>query len=292
MKKCLKFLSFLVIAALPVSATFGYTSGEGSYFKQHDGSDGKSSTACYRDSYGNDEYWFCGKPPQMEKKKKMVDQCQSVQVGRNDDTNYYTHAHAFYFSKGDNQGIYWCCNGTSDTTGSFKKISYKSEVNSTWYDHEEVRTESVAGGTCTWTAKITVCGTVHNPRDKCTKPDNCPAGTKSIDGKCVKLCEDGYGFKKSGGVLSPNCIKCDTTTTQGLNGSECIQCEQNEFFDSNTLECVNKNKWIAIANLAYEKCWLCSSNVDLKKCLLDFTKRPLGATVPESCNIRTATEND
>lgn len=173
--------------------------------------------------------------------------------------------------------------------GGWKEVTSIHKEHPTWglvrAEENKPKSKDVPGGTCNQQVYTTVCGDEVLVTD-CTEPDDCTDGyisrkTSSGTKKCVLPCADGMAFSAG----SDQCVECPITTTSGPVNNECKTCNTTELYDPETSSCKSKTAYYtAIANFAYEKCWLCPDPSNLKTCLLGFTADP-SYTAPDACTL-------
>ncbi len=235
-----------------------------------DGFYANSKSECYVDDEGNDWFWFCGAQTQS---------CNGNKVASRNKITWVYHGDYFNWTKRGGKGNYWCCNGTTSSSGRFVQ-------GTDWIVREESRTETLPEGKCTWIAKINICGDVDNTDDKCTEATGeCTQGLVSHNGKCVVACGDGQAFASD---TSSSCISCDSTATQGISKGVCIKCEANQFFDLETLSCVARSSKLQVSANAFNKCWMCSTPGATYECLKTLsTNRTLDSNsqLQKACSV-------
>ncbi|MBQ7244852.1 MAG: hypothetical protein IJS34_00570 [Alphaproteobacteria bacterium] len=165
--------------------------------------------------------------------------------------------HGQSFKHGSN-ARQWCCGGTGSNSGRF----YAGD---NWITKTESVKETLANGKCTWIRKTNICGQVDNPNDKCTEATtDCSAGFVSHGGKCVKACEEGQAFESA---TSATCVACEPSPTQGVKNGNCIKCSANQFYNTNSLSCVDRSSMVSVSNNAHDDCWMCSTPGALYNCM-------------------------
>lgn len=171
--------------------------------------------------WGKDEYYFCGSHSFT---------CDNDPVEQSEIKNNHVHWYDSKDSETFGSVRYWCCDGKVTDTRKLNTIDKKDKVAGTpgrwvegtdWIVNTEIKTKTVAGGTCTYTETKDICGYTHTNDADCKNPEKaadmveCPDGQyyRVSSGSCVTLCESGYVFESK---TSNRCVECSETSTQGI----------------------------------------------------------------------------
>ena len=215
-----------------------------------------------------------------------------------DEPHWYSSGNlaSLYDEKYKETRYFACCNGNDGTKGTWKEITKYRKEHPTWgfmrAEDNRKKPKNVTGGICYQEVYTNVCGAEVLAKD-CNTATTCDekyAERITSDGskRCVLPCDAGMAFKPN----SDECIECPITATSGIVDNECVVCDASKVYDVVTEECISlTDNYIAIANYAYTKCWLCPEPATLKECLLNFSKNPSTATVPNICKLRPSSSN-
>lgn len=233
-----------------------------------------SNVECYVDTGGNDWFWFCGNQSQS---------CRGNKVAKRNEVTWLYHGQKFNWTKRGGKGNYWCCGGTSSSSGRF----YQGEK---WITKSETITETLPTGKCTWIRKTNICGQIDNPEDKCTEATGeCTTGFVSHNGKCVAACPEGQAFASS---TSSACVACEPSITQGVKKNVCIKCESNQFFDNNTLSCVARSSKLQVSSNAFNDCWMCVTPGAMYNCMKTISNgQTLTGNLQIACSVTGKSES-
>lgn len=244
---------------------------------------------CKVNTAGTNEFWFCG-----ELENETCDDGRNHRKTRN--LHYNKGTVHKYTQDGKMQHFldanYYCCakNGYDENGNPVTKYSGKGNGQfipaNGWTDHTNQVTKTFpGGGKCTWTQKINVCGMVDNPEDEnvfCSKPNDCDIGLVLRNDVCIALCDESANMAFAS-KTSNTCISCEPTKTQGIVDHTCIKCdERTDVFDIEKNGCVKKTSKILAQTTFFDKCWLCYTPEDLRKCLKNVSN---GVAVPEQCKM-------
>ena len=208
-----------------------------------------------------DEYYFCG---------SHAFSCAGDPIEQSEIKNGHVHWYNYKESESFENALYWCCNGEVTDTRALNEINKKDKVAGTpgkwvkgneWIVSSEIKTKTVAGGTCTYTETTDICGHVHTNDGDCKNPTTasdmmtCPDGQyyRLSSGSCATLCDAGFAYESR---TSNRCVECAETSTQGVahdGGSTnpddladpmhliCRKCNTaTQLFNPSTRQCVEK----------------------------------------------------
>lgn len=208
-----------------------------------------------------DDYYFCG----AQQPKCNNDWAASAELKST--TKWLKHEEKVNI----NGSLYFCCDGNVTTKPTTKKEKAAGTpgrlVKGALFYPEpgETKMKDVAGGKCSYTETVDICGHLHTTEGECTTQakDNviCPAGQfyRESSKSCATLCEVGYAFESAG---SNRCVECPETSTQGIvsdtaNTSSvevepehriCRTCPAaTSVFDATTRQCVPKPQLTALS---------------------------------------------
>ena len=201
--------------------------------------------------FGLDNYYFCGQQDTV---------CYNDKAERSE-VNQTTH---WYYNKQSamlDGSKYYCCGGTTSKAGTFVKAD-------NWIDKEKTKRvdKKVAGGTCTYYLRYNVCDPTTHDTDESdpectTATGTCDDGYTSRNGRCAKICDDGYAFESE---TSNTCVKCDNADIkQGI----CQPCEAGQIRNKTTLNCVSINDYEQVTTTAHDTCWMCITPAIMLDCL-------------------------
>lgn len=201
---------------------------------------------CYYSTSGKNVYYFCGQQAASCNGSSASSRVQ----------NWYFHNESFAHDG------YWylCCDGTKSKEGKFKVVKERWET--------KIATEYFPDGKCSWEQRVSMCGDVLNPEDKCTEPVPCEAGQvwHQSAKRCVTPCTEGYAYES---VTSPVCIPCPETASSTVSDKGvCTKCDSDALYDRVKNMCVSKSQYLlATTHDAHDLCWLCPTPGTLYHCL-------------------------
>lgn len=216
--------------------------------------------AVYVRFLAKDDYYFCG----AHQPKCNEDWAESNELKSN--TKWYKHGDPVDI----NGSRYYCCDGSVTTTPTAKKGNAVGTVGRFVKGTDflpakgEPKIKDVAGGKCSYTETVDICGHLHTTEGECTnKPaDNviCPDGQyyRESSASCATLCEPGYAYESE---KSNRCVECSETSTRGIvsdDGKNDTNIEQEHrvcrtcpastsVFDPDTRRCVPKTQLTALS---------------------------------------------
>ena len=237
---------------------------------------------CVIYTLGWNETWWCG---------QSADKCSGKTAKGGSRKNYY-YSHGA--SKTLNSEKHYCCNGTNDTVGAWKKAD-------TFIKSEKI-TIDVPNGKCTYERKIDICGNIVEDKP-CTEATDCARGIVKRNDVCVPPCDDGFVFESEN---SNRCVPCAETERQAITGvgydKVCKKCRSDEILDKDDMVCklkeipkttpkesisINEKGETVVVNSdnttsivltssskdAMRKCWQCLGQYAFKQCILYLTNQ-------------------
>lgn len=210
--------------------------------------------------------------------------------------------HSYIYGHGSSAQLdgkkYYCCR-SGDRSG-WVEAGSNPFYTATYIDPTITETTLTDGTVkrCQITRRYTACNNLPTVKDDGTsddwkKPDytyqdchECAAATPYFrNGECVALCGQTDYTMAFESINSNNCIKCETTKTQGIisvddkgtkNDNEefkpglfnvCMKCNPaTQFFDSKK-GCVEKSSFLQSNKMQFKECWMAENSAMFKCCI-------------------------